>query len=64
MKGRGKYEHDHSVGVTIGGFWEWVFRGIYCYKDGWRMVMTLERTYIEVKLQQLNMNSLRNSFLS
>jgi hypothetical protein len=27
-------------------------------QGGWRMGMTLERTYIEAKLQQLSMNSL------
>jgi hypothetical protein len=33
-------------------------------QGGRRMVITLKCTYIEAKLQQLNMNSLRNSFLS
>jgi len=33
-------------------------------QGGWGMGITLERTYTEAKLQQLSMNSLRNSFLS
>jgi len=37
-KRRGNYEHDHGVGVTIGGFENGILMGgLGCHKSRWRM---------------------------